>query len=394
MKILFINVVYGKGSTGKIVQSLFNESSKNHKTYLIYGRGKKVEEKNIFKLTCELESKIHHLISKFTGNMYGGMFFSTRRIIKKIKELKPDVVNLHCLNGYFVNIYSLLKWLAKNNIKTVLTAHADFMMTGGCGIAGECNKYLTCNCRNCKNVHSFNGAISLNRTRHFFNKMNESISLFKDKNFCVTTVSPWLEERYKNSPIYRKYSVTSIMNPVDETFFKIGSKNPYIHDKNVLFVTPDIFDVLKCASLVKPIAQQRKDIHFTVICTKNQEYDFNEENITYIKGGVPKELLRDYYYFADGTLLLSTRETFSMVTAESLCTGTPVYGFECGGPESISNPDDTCFIKGRNIAELSEKLLTIERNKMTIQNNAKNSFDEKNVFDQYLKAFSSLLLII
>ena len=157
MKIALINVVYNTGSTGHIVKTIFDKlTSDGNDVSVIHGRGNKIDDKNIYKKTLELESKFHHFISKLSGNMYGGMHISTHRIIRKLKKLNPEVVNIHCINGYFVNIYFLLTWLAKNNVKTVLTMHADFMMTGGCGYSVDCVNYLTKECKNCQYFKSFN----------------------------------------------------------------------------------------------------------------------------------------------------------------------------------------------------------------------------------------------
>ena len=316
MKILLVNGVYEKGSTGNIVKTLYtNFKNAGEDTYVLYGRGNKNSDYHIVKRTFEFESKIHHFFSLISGNLYGGMLFSTTRIIKFIRKNKPDVVNVHCANGYFVNIYRLLSWLAKANIKTILTMHADFMMTGGCGIAGECNKHKTDQCKKCPFIHEFNRKFSLNRTNHFYNKMLKSVAKFDKKNLKITCVSPWLADRYSSSSIYSKFLVDSVINPVDDLFFTEPLKNPYISKQNILYVTPDITDKVKSGHFIDEIAKKRPDINFTIICTKNIDFEFASSNITYIKGGVSKDKLRDYYHYADGTILLSKRETFSLVVA-------------------------------------------------------------------------------
>lgn len=387
MKILLINVVYGKGSTGKIVKSLFSEMSKNNETFLIYGRGSRTKDKNVFKETIEVESKIHHFFSKLSGNIYGGMPISTHRIIRRIKKINPDVVNLHCINGYFVNIYKLLSWLAKHNFKTVLTMHADFMMTGGCGYSLDCNKYLCEECRHCSFKKEFNGKISLNRTHHFFKKINKTICLFKTENLSITCVSPWLQKRYSESPIYKNFKVYSILNPVDGLFFEKATNNPYKTSNNILYVTPDITDYVKCGWLIKNLATKREDLNFTIICTRDINFKFENKNISYIKGGVSQEELRDYYYFADGTLLLSKRETFSMIVGESLACGTVVYGFKSGGPETIADVRYSAFIDFGKIDELSHLLLCLKTNKDKIRQNAFENYNIKTICNQYVAIY-------
>lgn len=388
MKILLVNVTYKKGSTGSIVSNLFNEFAKQeNETFYIYGRGKKVKEHNVIKKTLELESKFCHLISKFTGNMYGGMLISTRRIIRTIKKINPDVINLHCLNGYFVNIYKLLNWLAKAKIKTVLTMHADFMMTGGCGYTVDCEKYITNECKKCQFIHEFNGKFSLNRTNHFYKKLEKSVSCFDKDLLKVTTVSPWLEKRYSLSKIYGNYSVQTILNPIEKIFFSNAKNNPYKEENNILYVTPDIHDLVKSGWLIKDIASLRPDLHFIVICAKDIDFEFDNKNITYIKGGVSREQLRDYYYYADATLILSKRETFSMVVGESLACGTPVVGFKCGGPETIAIDKFCFFFDYGDVKGVAKHLCKNTFDKNNISENAKNKYCPEQIANDYLEVY-------
>jgi len=126
MKILQINCVYKRGSTGKIVHDIHKEFiHKGIKSVICYGRGPKVKEKNVFKSSSEILAKYNNLKSRITGLPYGGSWFSTNYLLKIVKKENPDIVHLHCINGYFVNIYKLIKFLNQNNIRTVLTLHGE-----------------------------------------------------------------------------------------------------------------------------------------------------------------------------------------------------------------------------------------------------------------------------
>ena len=46
-----------------------------------------------------------------------------------------------------------------------------------------------------------------------------------------------------------------------------------------------------------------------------------------------------------------------MVTAESLCCGTPVVGFKAGGPETIALLEWSCFVEYGDAEELHKQLL-------------------------------------
>ena len=331
MRILLINTVKSKGSTGNIVTSLFNAYKElGHDTYLLYGRGPKSNEDNVYKPTLELESKLHHALSLFTGNMYGGMYISTRRIINRIKKINPDVIHIHLLNGYYVNIYSLINWLKNQHYKVILTMHADFMMSANCGIAMECEKWRTNECKDCQYVKSFSGKYSLNRTHHFYRKMYNAFKGYPKDKIVITGVSPWLADRIKSSPIYNGFKVQTVLNPVDDFF--LSNIDVRKNDKQVLFVTPDYYDELKGSKYLVEIAKQLKDYHFVVVDAKKQEID-KLDNMEVIYHPF-KEKLRELYHSSVCTLILSKRETFSMVALESVACKTHVLGFKNGGTES------------------------------------------------------------
>ncbi len=130
--------------------------------------------------------------------MYGGSFLSTLRLIEYIKRERPDVVHLHCINGYCVNIYKLLNALAKQRVKTIVTHHAEFFYTGNCGHALECNRFMdNPGCRDCPRPKAATGALLCNRASKAWLKMKKAFACF-DKDMLVFTGSvPCAAERAK-----------------------------------------------------------------------------------------------------------------------------------------------------------------------------------------------------
>jgi len=77
MKILQVNCVYNKGSTGKIVRDLHNALiEKGINSVVCYGRGQTNRQKNIYKVCSEPYAKFQNLLSRFSGIMYGGWIVS------------------------------------------------------------------------------------------------------------------------------------------------------------------------------------------------------------------------------------------------------------------------------------------------------------------------------
>lgn len=399
MKILLINVSFGIGSTGKIVQSLFNEFNKlGHDTYAIYGRYTNTVDAKIIKSGIELESKFWHLLSIFSGNLYGGMSLSTIKIKKIIKKINPDVVHLHCINGYFVNIYSLIKFLKKRNIKTVLTNHAEFMFTANCGYALECNNWKNSQCRNCRRVKEFNGKFSLNRTHYFYKKMFNAFRGFE--RLSITNVSPWLTNRVMLSPIFNNYKerISTVLNPVSARQ-EYSKTNPYkkyklnSDTKIILYVTADINNPEKGGQNIIKIAELCKNdnYHFFIKSPTKPSFALSD-NISYIDDN--KDNIFDLYHYADLSLVLSVRETFSMVVAESLCCGTPVVGFKAGGPESIAIKEYTDFIEYGDISSLYISMknnLTKNIDKQQIIKISQEKYSQEKIAKDYLDIYESLI---
>ena len=367
MKILQINNVYKKGSTGKITYDIHQGLQKSGiDSVVCYGRGQKVRESNVYKTCGELYSKINNIWSRITGIMYGGCLFSTSRLISIIKKEKPDIVHLQCLNGYFVNIYRLINWLKKNEIKTVLTLHAEFMYTGGCGHSIDCNQWSDrngCGHSICPRWRSETKSLFFDRTAAMWKKMKKSFESFND-NLIVTSVSPWLMERAKLSPIFEGKRHEVVLNGLDISIFHpydtVEIKKKYgLKDEKIIFhATPDFNDDpnhIKGGYYVIKLAEMMKSQNVKFIVAGKYREGLKVPNNIILLGKVNDQpLLAKYYSMADITLLTSRKETFSMVTAESLCCGTPVVGFKAGAPEQIAFPEYSCFVEYGNIEQLYE----------------------------------------
>ena len=363
MKILQVNCVYKKGSTGKIMHDIHTELQKRGiQSVVCYGRGEKTNEPNVYKTCGELYSKFNNLLTRFTGIMYGGCFFSTNRLLSIIKKEKPDVVHLQCINGYFLNIYRLITWLKKHHIKTVLTLHAEFMFTASCGHALDCEKWKS-GCGNCPRRRKETKSLFFDGTARSWKRMQKAFEGFEEE-CTVVSVSPWLMERAQQSPILKNFPHVTVLNGIDTTIFSPADgcalREKYnLQGKRVVLHVTASFSMdpnhLKGGWYVAEMARRFPDIAFVVIGSRGDENGLpgNVLNIGRVEN---QEDLAVWYSMADVTLLTSKKETFSMVVAESLCCGTPVVGFKAGAPEMIALPEYSEFVEYGN-ADALEKAL-------------------------------------
>lgn len=400
MKVLQVNCVYATGSTGRLTEAIHTHLLLDgDKSVVCYGRGKACTEKGVYKICSELYAKAQHARANVTGIMYGGCWSSTQHLISIIRKEKPDIVHLQCINGYFVNIYRLIEWLKKNEVKTVLTLHADFMFTANCGIAIDCDKWLI-GCGNCPRLKKETGSLFYDRTALSWNRMQEAFN-GAEKNCTVVSVSPWLRKRAERAPILKNFRHVTIENGVDtEIFTLVDAKDlRQRYDlecrKLVLHVTASFsleHDSLKGGWYIIELAKRMPDVTFVVIGNRTL-VDNLPDNVLCMGRTENQHELAAWYCAADVTLLTSQRETFSLVTAESLCCGTPVVGFRAGGPESIVPPSSSEFVEYGDMDALENALrsrLETSPEHATLAADAAAKFNMENMYYAYRDEYKTL----
>lgn len=370
MKILQVNNVYDWGSTGKITADVHRELlRRGYESLVYYGRrdAPPKDDPCVRKFCGEFYSKVQHFATKFTGVPYQGFKLSTARLLRAIERENPDVVHLQCLNGYFVDIYRLIEFLKKRGQKTVLTLHAEFMHTGGCGHALECERWReTPGCGSCPRWKSEFHSLFFDRSRYMLKRMIEAFRGFERENLIVTSVSPWLMGRARESRVLRDFRHVVVFNGLDETVFRptpstLRQELGIADDERVVFHATPAFSAnpshLKGGYYLLELAKKAEvrglKTKFLVACsTSTVDAAQLPKNVVLLGAVKERERLAQLYSLADVTALVSKKETFSMVVAESLSCGTPVVAFKAGGPEGIALSDYSRFVEYGDVEAL------------------------------------------
>lgn len=401
MKILQVNCVYGVGSTGKLTAEIHSELiRRGMESVVCYGRGEKIREPGLYKTCGEFYSHVNQFLARARGQLYGGCRISTKRLISVIEREKPDVVHLQCINGFFVNIPRLLEWLKANRVKTVLTLHAEFMFTAGCGHARECQRWKS-GCGKCPQLKTDIRSFGPDGTHASWRKMEKAFRGFAE-NLRVVSVSPWLMERARQSPFLADKEHCVVMNGLDVDVFRrreAGELRAQYgpEEKIALFVTTyltDRPDDLKGGRHIIELARRLEGSNVHILVVGNFDESLSLPAHMKAVGRVEDQaLLAGYYSMADVSVLASKRETFSMVTAESLCCGTPVVGFEAGGPESIALPEFSRFVPEGDVEALQEALLAMLDRKIDrerLAEEARECYSSSRMTREYIQVYEEL----
>lgn len=396
MRVLLIDVNCKHSSTGKIVYDLHTLlTAQGHTSAVTYGRGPKIKEPGIFKFGLDLETVFHAVMTRLTGLTGMFSFFSTRRLIRFIKKFNPDVVHIHELHAYFVNIGPLMKYLKKHTIKTVWTFHCEFMYTGKCGHALDCDKFET-ECHHCPQLREYPKSLIFDFTRFMHKQKKNWFEGFD--HLTIVTPSPWLADRVKRSFLSSK-NIQVIHNGIDTHIFEPKTVDHLIKrhqlegKKVVLAVAPDLMSQAKGGRYVVKVAHRLKDenIRFILIGVEDLKSSYGDTVIALGKTTNQEELAQ-YYTLADLSILTSQAETFSLVTVESLACGTPVVGFDSGAPKTIAPSPYGQFVPYGNLEALTKAVKDNLNHKEAItpkatQQFAKTHYHKSVMFNQYLALY-------
>lgn len=391
-KIAIINAV-PYGSTGKIVKGIAECASNNGYETLIYYSWTKTlkysNEKNIIVGTF-LSKALHMLLAKITG--LNGCFgiIDTYLLIKKLKKIKPDVINLHILHCWNINLPLLFRYLKKEKISVIWTMHDCWAITGQCPYFTmiKCNKWKT-GCYECPQYREYPGAF-VDQTKLMWKLKKKWFTSIE--KMIIVTPSQWLANIIKQS-FLKEYPVKVINNGIDLNIFKPISSNFKIQYKceNKFIVLGVAFDWGKRKGLdvfIKLAKLLDEKYQIVLVGTDNKIDRYLPNNIISIHRTENQTELAKIYTAADVFVNPTREEVLGLVNVEALACGTPVITFNTGGsPECI---DKTCgfIVECDDTTGLIDKIkLVCNQNIFTEENcrkRAKN-FDANKKFQEYLQ---------
>ena len=405
MKILIINTEFNRGGAAQIARTLFQ--SLNQKSefegYFAYGRGEKVDDERAIKFAYLPEVYFQGLLTRCFGLQGYGSWFSTRALEKFIIREKFDLIHLHNLHGYYLNL-NFIKFLKRLDIPVVWTLHDGWPMTGRCAYWFDCEKWKT-GCEKCSDLSRYpktftdSSSFMWKKKKEYFNS---------GWNPIIVCPSQWLTDRVKES-FLNKFQLKVIPNAVDTKNFKTKDKNfirkKYgipLEKKIILFVAANLKDERKGVKYFFESLKNIKNSNYLVLTIGNKI------NLTEgIKAGVDirqlgyvydKETMSDVYNIADIFCITSLDDNFPTTVLESMACGVPVVGFSVGGiPEQVTE-DYGILVKPKDteaLAEAVEKLLNDDELRKKFSENCRkrvlqNYTIEKFTYN-YIKVYNNAL---
>lgn len=340
MKLVQINAV-PYGSTGSIMFSLADiMEERGHQVLCTTGFTWKGCDRPDYVMTSGIvEKSVHTWLARITGKTGGFSSLATWRLLRRLDKMKPDLIHLHNLHGWFLNLPMLFGYIKKHNIPVVWTLHDCWSFTGHCphfAMAG-CDRWKT-GCGSCDKNHLYPQTFfdcsktNWRRKKKWFTGV---------QNLTIVPPSQWLARQVRQS-FLGQYPVRVINNGIDLDVFKPDPTAKKNEKFTLLGVSYD-WDEKKGLDVFLELAKRLDDSFQIVLVGTNDAVDkLLPDNIRSIhRTQNPAELAK--LYARSDLLVNPTREdTYPTVNMEALACGTPVLTFRTGGSPEI--PDENCGV--------------------------------------------------
>ena len=399
MKVLQINTVCGRGSTGRIatdINKLLLEQG--HESVIAYGRGEAINCDNAIKIGNKIDFYNHALKTRLLDKHGFGSKKATKNFIDRIIDYNPDIIHLHNIHGYYLNIEILFNFLKEFNKPVVWTLHDCWAFTGHCSHFdyANCYKWET-HCQKCPERRSYPKSIFIDNSYNNFEKKKKLFTGL-DK-LTLVTPSEWLAKLVKRS-FLKDYTVKVINNGIDLSVFKPSPSN-----FRVMLNLENKFIILGVASKW----ERRKGFMYFMELSKLIEHDevivlvgLSEKQIKELPKNIigisrtnnTKELA-EIYTAADVLFNPTLEENFPTTNLEAQACGTPVITFNTGGSvETIE--DSTGFIVEKGDLENTIKIIRRikaegkEKYSDSCIKRANEYYNKNDRFQEYIELYESL----
>lgn len=353
MKVLFINSVCGIGSTGRICTDLAQKlEAEGHEVKIAYGRSGTVPEKfqkYAVRIGTDFDCKMHALKTRIFDEHGFGSKSATRKFLQWAEEYKPDLLWLHNIHGYYINVEMLFAWIKQHpEMEVRWTLHDCWAFTGHCSYFTmvKCEQWKE-HCSYCCQLRRYPACyIKSSVSKNFERKRNAFTGV---KKMTLITPSKWLADLVKKS-FLKEYPVEVHYNTIDKTIFKptlSDFRQRYgLENKKIVLGVANIWDERKGLKDFYKLAQMLDDSYAIVLVgLSNKQIADLPKNIKGITRTNSPQELAAIYTAADVFVNPSTEETFGMTAVEAEACGTKSIVYKDTACEEIANSNASLVVE-------------------------------------------------
>lgn len=407
-KLLQINpVLRVSTSTGRIMQEIGELAIRNGwESYISYSRGRdgiKPCSSKLVPVGNKWSVAWHGVKTRLLDAHGLGSSGATRQFIKRVEQIKPDVIHIHNIHGYFLNYRILFDYLAKCDVPVVWTVHDCWLYTGHCYYYSyiQCNRWQD-GCHDCPQRRLFPKSLWRDRSeKNYEDKRKAFTSMPKDR-LVIVPVSEWIKSEMEQS-FFRGYDFRVIHNGINTEAFQVYDsteirKKYGLGNKHVLLGVASIWSKEKgLDDFIRMAALLQEDERIVLVGIKPEERKRLPEKIVGIARTENMRQLAELYAAADAFINPTWQDNYPTVNMEAIACGTPVVTYRTGGSVEAVTEETGFVVEQGNWKGLLEAARQIEqRGKVYYQNRCREyalaHFKKEDRYLDYIRLYDELTM--
>jgi glycosyltransferase involved in cell wall biosynthesis len=401
LKLIQINTTVNSGSTGRIAEDIGRVAMRHgHESYIAYGRGNRPSESQLIRIGSDRDVYWHGLQTALFDRHGLASLKPTQKLMDELVSLKPDIIHLHNVHGYYLHIGVLSKYLQRLCIPTVWTFHDCWPFTGHCTFFDNigCEKWKTA-CFQCPKKNKYPGSWGLDRSRTNFQEKKAWFGSLP--KLTIITPSHWLANLVRQS-FLGHHPVQVIHNGVDLQQFAPAADAESILEKHglsgqsIILGVASVWDPRKgLDDFVRLSKLVTKEYHIVLVGLSAKQLKDLPSNILGIPRTESIQALAAWYTVATAFVNPTWQDNFPTTNLEALACGTPVITYNTGGsPEAVDIETAAVLPKGDVAGIWSAVQSFAKQGKRYYQplcrTRAKQYFNKEDRYRDYMRLYESL----
>lgn len=397
-KILQISLEVNSGSVGRIAEQI-GEIAISHgwESYITYARNHQPSQSHTIKIGSMWDVYWHGFMTRIFDNHALCSKRATRELIKKIEIIKPDIIQLHHIHGYFMNMELLFDYLSKVDVPVVWIFHDCWALTGHCAHFDyvHCDKWEK-GCYKCIQKRSYPASFVFDRSKRNYLLKRRLFNSVKD--LTIVPVSFWLGNIVQRS-FLKEHRIRVIQNGIDIDVFtpqdnndaikqkyNIGRKTMLLGVASTWDARKGLNDFFRLQTIVDP------DTVIVLVGLNPRQIKRLPKGIIGISRTENVQQLAELYSAADVFINPTWEDTFPTTNLEALACGTPVITYRTGGSVESISPEVGFIVEQGDVDAVWQNVKRIREKKKSsyskaCRERAEELYDKKNKFKEYMHLY-------
>lgn len=311
--------------------------AEGEESFAFWGRGRAAADGSECRFSTAAEVHVDALLTRLDDRAGFHSGPATRRLLRRLDELEPDVVHLHNLHGYYLNVEMLFAWLARHECRVEWTLHDCWAFTGHCPHFQyvKCDRWMT-GCHDCPQRGDYPASCLADSSARNFKDKRRAFTSVPAERMTVIAPSHWLKGLIGKS-FLRGYQVVVRHNEVDRSVFK-----PTPSDFRERYGVGNRFMILGVASpwterkglhdfMQLSAALDQKSFAVVLVGLSDSQIKVLPSTLIALPRTESTHQLAETYTAADCFFNPTHEDNYPTVNLEAEACGTPVITYDTGG---------------------------------------------------------------